>query len=60
MMESDAELEQALYAAFAREAAPATLMSGVEERLGWDVAGPFPLKPTAGLNGAPARCPHHG
>jgi protein TonB len=33
MMESDAELEQALYAAFAREAAPATLMAGVEGRL---------------------------
>ena len=33
MMESDAELEQALYAAFAREAPPATLMAGVEGRL---------------------------
>jgi TonB family protein len=53
MMESDAELEQALYAAFAREAAPATLMAGVEERLAEEVAGTFPLKPTAGLNGAP-------
>lgn len=33
MIETDAELEQALYAAFAREAAPATLLAGVEDRL---------------------------
>jgi TonB family protein len=51
MIESDAEMEQALYAAFAREAAPATLMAGVEGRLAGDT---FPLKPTPGLNGPPA------
>ncbi len=33
MMEHDQDLEQALYTAFAREAAPATLMAGVEDRL---------------------------
>jgi TonB family protein len=33
MMDDDQDLEQALYAAFAREPAPATLMAGVEERL---------------------------
>lgn len=33
MMENDHDLEQALYAAFARDPAPATLMDGVEERL---------------------------
>ncbi len=48
-MEHDQDLEQALYAAFAREAAPATLMAGVEEKL-----SAFPLKPTPGLNGPPA------
>src|ERR1700728_767450 len=34
MMDNDADLEQALYAAFAREAAPETLMAGVERRMG--------------------------
>jgi TonB family protein len=33
MTDDDRDLEQALYAAFAREPAPATLMAGVEERL---------------------------
>ena len=33
MMDDDRDLEQALYAAFARAPAPATLMAGVEERL---------------------------
>jgi protein TonB len=33
MMEHDQDLEQALYAAFAREPAPATLMAGVEDRV---------------------------
>ncbi|MFP5226413.1 MAG: energy transducer TonB [Acidobacteriota bacterium] len=33
MVEHDQDLEQALYAALAREAAPATLMASVEERL---------------------------
>jgi TonB family protein len=34
MMDNDGDLEQALYAAFAREAAPETLMAGVERRMG--------------------------
>jgi len=34
MMENDQDLEQALYAAFARDPAPATLVAGVEQRLG--------------------------
>ncbi|HVT97629.1 MAG TPA: energy transducer TonB [Acidobacteriaceae bacterium] len=38
MMENDQDLEQALYAAFARDPAPATLMAGVEERLAADSA----------------------
>jgi TonB family protein len=54
MMDNDADLEQALYAAFAREAAPATLLAGVEGRMAKGAMGTFPLKPTAGLNGAPA------
>lgn len=33
MMDNDGDLEQALYAAFAREAAPGTLMAGVERRV---------------------------
>lgn len=33
MMDNDADLEQALYAAFAREAAPATLLGGVEAKV---------------------------
>jgi TonB family protein len=33
MIDTNAEFEQALYAAFAREAAPATLIPGVERRL---------------------------
>jgi len=53
MMENDADLEQALYAAFAREAAPATLMAGVEGRLAEGMVGSFPLKPDPGLHGAP-------
>lgn len=48
-METDAELEQALYAAFAREAAPATLMAGVEERLG-SGGGTMQMEP-AGVGG---------
>ena len=39
MMDDDRDLEQALYAAFAREPAPATLMAGVEERMAAN-AGP--------------------
>src|ERR1700691_3110278 len=50
MIESDGELEQALYAAFAREAAPATLMAGVERRLGGGI-GTMRLAP-AGAGGA--------
>ncbi len=46
MIDSDAQLEQALSAAFAREAAPATLIAGVESRL--VLAGSPPkLSPTA-------------
>jgi TonB family protein len=33
MMDNDHDVEQALYTAFARDPAPATLMAGVEERL---------------------------
>jgi periplasmic protein TonB len=40
MYDSEAELEQALYAALAREAAPDTLMAGVRQRLG--NLGPLP------------------
>jgi TonB family protein len=49
MMDNDADLEQALYAAFAREAAPATLMAGVERRLG-EGFGAMELQ-TAGAGG---------
>ena len=49
MMESDAELEQALYAAFAREAAPATLMAGVEGRMGANFGAMEPA--LAGVDG---------
>jgi TonB family protein len=49
MMNGDADLEQALYAAFAREAAPATLMAGVEGRLGAN-RGAMELQP-AGVGG---------
>ncbi len=38
-MEHDQDLEQALYTAFAREAAPATLMAGVEEKLSANLGG---------------------
>jgi TonB family protein len=44
MMDDDRDLEQALYAAFARDAAPATLMAGVEGRLGAN-RGQMPLEP---------------
>jgi TonB family protein len=53
MMDNDADLEQALYAAFAREAAPETLMAGVEGRMAEGMMGAFPLKPNTSLNGAP-------
>lgn len=59
MMEHDGDLEQALYTAFAREPAPATLMAGVEGRLAANLgameletagAGPRSYVPTfAGL-----------
>ena len=49
MMDNDADLEQALYAAFAREAAPATLMAGVEGRLSAGLGG-MQLEP-AGVGG---------
>ena len=47
MMEHDADLEQALYTAFAREAAPATLMAGVEGRLAAN-GGTMQLEPAGG------------
>ena len=45
-MEHDRDLEQALYAAFAREAAPATLMAGVDEKLSGNLDG-MQLEPAA-------------
>lgn len=55
MMDHDADLEQALYAAFAREPAPATLMARVEDRLSGH-PGPMQLEP-AGAGGAPRFIP---
>jgi periplasmic protein TonB len=50
MIDTNAEFEQALYAAFAREAAPATLIPAVERRLR-EVATPNTFIPTfAGLH----------
>lgn len=43
MFETDADLEQALYAAMAREAAPETLLAGVSHRLTAAAGGP-PLR----------------
>jgi TonB family protein len=51
MMDNDADLEQALYAAFAREAAPATLLAGVEGRMSANLGG-MQLEPAvAGASG---------
>ena len=50
MIDTNAEFEQALYAAFAREAAPATLIPAIERRLR-EVAVPSACVPTfAGLH----------
>lgn len=52
MTDDDRDLEQALYAALARDPAPATLMAGVEERLDGGAGLASPQRPS-GLNGPP-------
>ena len=56
MSEQDEDLEQALYAAFAREPAPATLMAGVEDRLAANTgSSPGSMQPA--LAGGPVFIP---
>jgi TonB family protein len=54
MMDNDQDLEQALYAALARDPAPATLMAGVEDRLSGNRGSNselMPLEPVAAGTG---------